>query len=122
MGDLPKVLVVEDNRMLQERFAERLEGKVTVLSAHTVEEARHLFAANPDVRVIALDGYLRPAFGDPRPPDTLPLVSEFRQTFRGKIIAMAFFPHHRQALVAAGCDHSCDKENLPQEIELLLGC
>lgn len=118
----PKVLVVEDNRMLQKVIAMRLEGKATVLAAHTVEEARRLFAANPDIRVIALDGYLSSALDGRRPPDTLPLIPEFHRTFQGKMIAMASSPDHRREMTEAGCDFQiCEKKLLPLEVELLLG-
>ncbi len=123
MSGLPKVLVVEDNEMLQRMFARKLEGKATVLAARTVEEARQLFAENPDVRVIALDGYLSSALDGDRPIDTLPLIGEFRETFTGTMIAMATFPGHRQEMTGAGCDFQiCEKRMLTREVEILLGC
>jgi len=123
MSGLPKVLVVEDNRMLQRMLTVRFEGRATVLSAYTIDEARALFAANRDsIHLIVLDGCLRSAF-QVQTPDTLPLIPEFRATFRGPIIAASSIVKFRRVMMEAGCDHKVDdKMMLLGEIERLLAC
>jgi DNA-binding NtrC family response regulator len=119
-GELPKVLVVDDDRGMHLMLALRLKGKAVLLSAHTLDEARALFAANRDsIRLVVLDGCLHSAF-QVQTPDTLPLIPEFRATFRGPIIAASSFPDFRQAMVKAGCTHNCDRDWLSREIERLL--
>jgi DNA-binding response OmpR family regulator len=117
---LPKVLVVEDDRMLQRMIALQLRDTATVLSAHTLDEARNLFANNPDVRLVVLDGCLGSAFRV-QIPDTLPLIPEMREIFHGPIIAASSFPSFREMMMGAGCDHHCvDKRGLSLEIRRLL--
>lgn len=117
---LPKVLIVEDDRMLQKALALRLGGKATVLSAHTLAEARELFVDNPDIGVVVLDGCLRSAF-QAQTPDTLPLIPEIRKTFCGPIIAASSIPRFRQMMMEIGCDHDCEeKRELPRQICRLL--
>lgn len=119
MNKLPKVLIVEDHRMLQAHFARELVGRVTLLQAHTVKEARQLFAEHPDIRVIVLDGCLCRRMG--REPDTLPLIGEFRQIFGGAMIAMSNDAKFRKMMLVAGCTCEIrDKTMLPREIERLI--
>lgn len=118
--EFPKVLVVDDDKWLQKMITLQLENGIAVLSAHTLAEARTLFAANPDIRLVVLDGCLRSAF-QVQTPDTLPLIPEIRETFRGPIIAASSIPSFRQVMMEAGCDHDCgDKRGLSREIRRLL--
>lgn len=120
MSGLPKVLVVEDKKMLQRALAMRFAGKADLLPAHNLAEARELFLAyRDDLRLVVLDGCLRSAF-QVQAPDTLPLIAEFRGTFQGPIIAASTISSFRRMMVEAGCSHECDKDELPGEIERLL--
>ena len=117
---LPKVLVVEDDRMLQRMIALQLRDVATVLSAHTLDEAREIFLGNPDVRLVVLDGCLGSVF-QVQIPDTLSLIPKMRETFHGPIIAASSFPSFREMMMGAGCDHRCDdKRKLSLEIRRLL--
>ncbi len=114
-----KVLVIEDSEMLQSFFARAMEEKVTVLQARTVAEAERLFAANPNIRAIALDGCLVPG-GDEL--TTLPLARKFRKNFVGPMIAMSSKPSYRRRLIEAGCDHEIsDKLTLPRKFFEIFG-
>ncbi len=121
MSGLPTVFVVDDDRMLHKVLIMKLGRGMTILSAHTLGEARNLFATYPDIRLIVLDGCLLHSSLQAKMPDTLPLVGEFRKTFRGPIIAASSNPDFRQMMMAAGCDHECDdKDQLPRVIGRLL--
>ena len=121
MSGLPRVFVVDDDRMLHKVLIMKLGRGMTILSAHTLGEARNLFAAYPDIRLIVLDGCLLRSSLQAKMPDTLPLVGEFRKTFRGPIVAASSNPNFRQMMMGAGCDHECeDKDLLAQVIERLV--
>ena len=74
-----------------------------------------LFSANPDLAAIVMDACVP---GDK--PTTPPLVWKFRQSFTGPIIAVSSSRVFREQLKAAGCDHACEKEDVPQELLRIL--
>lgn len=122
MSGLPKVLVVEDQKILLQHVVAKLRGRAIVLGAATIEDARKLFAEHPDVRVITVDGSLSRRSRAMREPETARLVQEFRRAFTGPMIAASSDPVHCRKLVEAGCDHEIEnKLMLPREIERLLG-
>ncbi len=117
---LPKVLLVDDNKDLHTTIEMGLEGEADLLSALTLESARELFTANPDIQIIVMDGCLNSAPGAVQTPETLPLIHEFRRTFRGPMIAASDFDSFREVMVLAGCDRECEKVRLLKELRFML--
>ena len=111
-----KVLIVEDHAPLQEVWKLALRGKVEIISAFSIEEAKEKFAANPDIVAIIVDACVPGS-----EPNTMSLLREFRATFNGLIIATSNVPEYRQDLVLAGCDIECEKHSVPKNLELFLG-
>ena len=111
-----KVLVVEDQDYLHDKWRRELDGKVVLVSALSIEEAEEKFSANPDIDAIVMDACVP---GDE--PTTPPLVRKFRETFTGPIIAISSLPEYRAKLVSAGCDHESRKDALPAKLLEVLG-
>lgn len=116
MEDLKKVIVVEDDIFFQEMFSRVLSNKVELLQAFTIKEAEKLFAENPDVSVIVMDACVPGS-----KPTTLPLVQKIRQTFSGPIIAASSLPEFRKELLIAGCNHECEKIDIPRMVLKIIG-
>lgn len=110
-----KILVVDDTKHWHFRWREELGDKVLIVSAFSIEEAREHFAANPDIVAIVMDACVP---GDR--PTTLPLVEEFRRTFKGPIVAVSSIPSYRKQLVIVGCDYESDKDYLSSKILKIL--
>ena len=109
---MKKVLIVEDRRSLHSAWRVELAGKVEVLSAYTIEEARELFDANrDDIAAIVLDACVP---GDD--PNTLPLAQEFGKVFGGPMIAISGDEFYRTLLMSAGCNHESEKNELSKKI------
>jgi DNA-binding NarL/FixJ family response regulator len=111
-----KVLIVEDQTWVHNHYHRKLDDKVSVISAFSIEEAETLFAANPDIAAIVLDACV-----PGNRPNTPPLARKFRSVFAGPMIATSSDKGYRQDLVAAGCDSESLKENLPEKLLQVLG-
>jgi len=111
-----KILIIEDDKtfhkMWGKMFQKRtLDHQILVLSVYNIEEAEKLFLANPDIRLIAIDGCV-PGIC----LNTLPLTRAIRQRFVGPMIAISSRSDYREKLMKAGCDYECEKFLLPQKI------
>ncbi len=116
-GEAIKVLVVEDKKAVCDFWQEVFQNTgLVILWAATLKAAVDLFAANPDVKVVVMDGCLE---GDGL--DTLPLVRLIRQSFTGPMIATSSLPEYQEQLRKAGCSHESDKGKLPFELLSILG-
>ncbi|MBU2595668.1 response regulator [Patescibacteria group bacterium] len=115
-GNVPKVLVVEDDLEWHRRWEKMLEGRVVILSAFSIKEAEEQFALHPDFSAIVMDVCVP---GDD--PTTPPLVRKFRETFKGPMIAVSSMRAYRVELLLAGCDHESEKGSLPQKLREVLG-
>ena len=113
---MKKVLLVEDDRFMHEWLSDKLNGKVELISAFSIEEAEQQFAANPDIAAIVMDACV-----PGNRPTTPPLVRKFRETFTGPMIAASTISAYKQMLIGAGCDHECEKENVPAKVLQVLG-
>ncbi len=111
-----RVLIVEDNRGVQNGYRALLEDRLEVVSALTRKEALDAFKANPDFAAIVMDACL-----EGNKPDTFGLISIFRRTFKGPMIAASSEDKYCDQLVEAGCDHKSTKENLPHKLYEILG-
>ncbi len=109
-----KILVVEDNKDMQDFYLESLRHLVNnliVLKAYTIEDAEKLFAKNTDIDLVIMDGCVP---GDKI--NTLPLIVKIRETFKGPMIAASRESGYQKQLIAAGCDYGVDKLELPNKI------
>lgn len=111
---LPRVLVIEDVEEFHDSYRRRLDGKVEVVSALNVEQAkaafeRYRFAA------IAVDACL----GTDR-PNTVALVEEFRRSYGGPMVAISGDLEFRHQLLDAGCNYECEKIQFPALILIVL--
>jgi len=107
----PRVLIVEDDPVLQMLWEDDLGSKVEVLSALTIQQAEELFANNPDVALVVMDACLYDSG-----IDTIPLVRKIRKTFHGPMISSSGNPKYQKLLREAGCDHSCKKREVPEKV------
>jgi CheY-like chemotaxis protein len=114
-NEKPKVLIVEDDEALQSCFELDLQDSARILAACSMQHARKQFAQHPDLAMIVMDACV-----PGNHPTTLPLVREFREQFQGPIIAVSSIDHYRKALLAAGCDHECDKSDVGATVLRLL--
>lgn len=113
--DLPKVLVVDDQRTIHMLFRARYEGILRGLHARTIDEARSLFETNTDIRIIIMDACV-----PGRTPTTTDLVQEFRRTFHGPIIGCSNDSHNLPLMRQAGCSHVSEKQNVWNVLDSLL--
>lgn len=105
-----RVLIVEDNDVLQECWRDRLGDKIEIVSALTIEEAEAQFDANPDFAAIAMDACV--PGGE---INTQPLVRKIRSSgFAGPMIAMSNESKFNDMLVEAGCNHKSEKARMPK--------
>lgn len=111
-----KVLLLDDDNLIQAEWAFRLPAEVQALSAFDIEDAERYVRENPDIALIAVDGCV-----PGNHLNTLPFVREARQAFRGPMVAVSSNPDFRFELLAAGCDYACEKSALPEKICELLG-
>jgi DNA-binding response OmpR family regulator len=112
---MKKVLIVEDDPNWQRRWAEKLNSKVQIISAYTVETAKKIFARTPDIDAIIMDACVPGSV-----PTTLNLTVQFRRTFKGPIITASSDETYRQELMEAGCDHESPKEKVVSKVLSLL--
>ncbi len=109
---MKKVLIVEDVDRYQQQYARELQGKVTVLPARSITEARKLFSENEDSDLIVMDACV----DNDESPDTRELVSAIRRTFNGPMIASSGLPEYRDILVEWGCSHKASKDDVPKKV------
>ncbi|MFH1454894.1 MAG: hypothetical protein ABIF22_01070 [bacterium] len=108
-----KILLIEDDEMIldlyKERFYRSVGGKIILLIATSIIEARELFEVNKDIKIIIFDGCIK---GPGKHPNTLSLVDDFRRTFNGHMISVSNRQDYRSMLFNAGCDYQCNKEDV----------
>jgi CheY-like chemotaxis protein len=112
-----KVLIIEDDKPLLETMMAFLEGWLNVVSADSVDSAREVFAAHPDLDAIVMDGCIE---GPGELPNSLVLVLEFRRTFKGPMIAVSNSDEYQDRLMEAGCDHKSYKGHVHRKLKELL--
>ena len=109
---LPTVLVVEDEKEFHRIFRTRLKGRVTLIVASDLDEAYHLFIANPNFAAIVVDACV-----PGNRPNALWLVVELRRLgYQGPMVAISSLMRYRIDMLAAGCDHECLKLELPEKV------
>ncbi|MEK7574787.1 MAG: response regulator [Patescibacteria group bacterium] len=109
-----KVLIVEDDRVVQSGYCRALDDRVALLHAFSIEQARIMFHANSGLALIVMDGFM------PGDVSTIPLVHEFRAAgFTGPMLASSTSAEISLKLVEAGCSYKCPKRGVVAEIELL---
>jgi len=112
---MKKVLIIEDDiyiaKMYREYFDQGIMAEMIIrLTASSIKEAREKFNENKDISVIVFDGVVvGPA---DKLPNTSELVSEFKKSFRGTMIAASGIPAYDEVLVKAGCDFFCEKSQV----------
>lgn len=114
------ILIVEDDKGLQDIFKMRLEFEGhTVLQAFCVVEAQMHFRSHRDeIELIIVDGYMNP---DDQVRTTLGLIETLRDyfEFKGPMIAASNDPTMREDQMAAGCDHVI-RQNKSEAIDIAL--
>ena len=125
--DRLKVLIVEDEEVMQLLWRAEIEEKVgdggEVLQAFTKEEGDLLLDAHaPDIAVMVVDACV---LG--KVPNTIPLVEKARKLLgeQRPIIAVSGKEEFQRMLAAAGCNYLCsqkcdplcpEKQQLPQMV------
>ena len=113
---MKKALIVDDNSFLHLMWREALSGRVEVIFASSIEEAKREFALNPDVDAIVVDSCVSGCG-----LNTVPLIQEFRLAFKGPMLGISDVPLFQQKLVEAGCNYSCEKKFLIVKLCEILG-
>lgn len=111
------VLVVDDETKRFDGWKIGLRGRVDVIFASSILEAREAFARHASkIAAIAMDACVP---GDS--PNTLSIVRQFRETFNGPMVAISGSPNYRKQLMDAGCDYQSPKDEVPTKILEVLG-
>lgn len=115
---LPVIFIVEDNADTVEAYTEVLRGSAVVVAATTVPEAEAVIASGIPFAAVLMDGCLTG-----HELETEPLVRLLRDGgFPGPVIATSSRSEFQERLLAAGCDHACDKGDAWKlALELLRG-
>ncbi len=125
MGNLPKILVVEDDLSCQKLWPDFLVGYVEMIFARTIAEAENLFALHPDIAAITLDGSVPQNDNDVVKDGkltTTPLARYFRTMgFRGLIIAASSNDESNSELMKAGCNAAVVKFDYTDYIRKAFG-
>jgi DNA-binding NtrC family response regulator len=116
-----KILMIEDDVSIFESLKMLMEmvfkdENLSILNAVSIDEARKQFELNTDIDIITFDGCVK---GGGAEPNTLPLVEEFKKTFKGILIAAS--SRYNEELLKAGCQHETMKSDIPQKIMQILG-
>lgn len=107
---MKKVLVVEDHEAVQTAIYNGLKNSAAVLQASGSQQARELFAANPDISIILMDFNI----GDPK-VNGATLTSDFRKAgYNGLIVAMGDDEWARKLMMKNGATHEIDKRLVVQ--------
>ena len=114
---MPVVLIAMTSDDDQTRYKEKLGGKVILLQAHTLKEARDLFAQNiKDISVIVVGSYLKKNQDD-RPSkklNTCDLVEDFcSKGFNDRIIAASDDKNICIRLIQSGCVYDSKMKAVP---------
>ena len=119
---IKKVFVIEDSIFFHKLWGKALEGKVELIWAISIEEAKVKFADNPDITAIVMDGCIIEGGALSKALNTESLVKEFHQIKpEVPIIAVSGNPEFREKLVQAGCSHECRKHSVPAKLCKILG-
>ncbi len=107
MQDEPtvKVLVVEDDIDVAQRYQGNLRHDAAVLIGETISQAEIHFRNNPDLSPIIMDACV-----PGEDINTLPLLELIRKTFPGPIIAASNSEYYNEKLLENGCDHMATKK------------
>ncbi len=112
-----KVLIVEDEEVLQDLWKEMLTRggcPIEIFSAFTLEEAREIFAENDEWDAIVVAGCIVGFMFN-----TAGLVEFFRESFSGPIIAAS--SRFNPELIEAGCNFRVDKKsNVSEKLKEVL--
>jgi hypothetical protein len=111
-----KVLFVEDEPLHFIFWAERLPKNIEIIQAFSIGEAREKFEKNPDFAAIVVDACVPGSW-----PNTHNLVSDFRETFSGPMIAISHLEPFRRKLLQYGCDHEAEKAEIPEKLLEVIG-
>ena len=109
---MKKILIVEDDRVVQNQYSHVFRDKVSTLQAFSIKEARSLFSENPDVDLIVMDACVDNLYEI----DSLGLISEMRETFLGPMVASSRSPVFQDKLMNAGCDYKASKFQVPEKV------
>ena len=99
-----KILLVEDDQLLQLSWSDALRGRARIISALSIPEAEQRFLEHPDIAVIVMDACVPGSI-----INTPPLVARLRANFFGPMIANSSHAPYCRELIQAGCDHECPK-------------
>lgn len=124
---MKKVLLVDDKPIVHWLWKLGGSDQFTFLDAYTIEQARELFNANPDIAAVVMDACVGSPMGvSSRIPirewgfNTRELISELRQRFKGPIIAAPSQCWHFKLMKIAGCNHHCWKWGVARLLRKLL--
>jgi CheY-like chemotaxis protein len=113
----PIVLIVEDDSLLQETYADLLGNHIQLYAAFTIEDALSYFDLHQHTLVAIVVDACVPG----NTPNTLPVVRHIRESgFAAPIMATSSNPDYREQLVAAGCSHSCEKKDVAKVLMQIL--
>jgi len=123
---LKKILIVEDDEIIQDGYAGLLNGFAEVLQAKTIQQAGiFLTDKHEDVALMVFDGNV------PWEPEgnfgtTVSLIAGIRAggtcdgKFTGPMIATSSSKRLLAEQIVAGCDYACPKKNVPELVKLLI--
>jgi len=113
---MQRILIIEDDLMIQSLFARCLEDRFDIEAAYTLEEAEKKFEAGQGAfSLIVVDACLGGAG-----LETLSLVCKMSTSFRGPIIASSSCSENRRIMLRSGCTHETEKMNVPRLVAKLL--
>jgi len=105
-----KILLLEDSEAwldLYRRYLDLADVEVTIFSSPSIAGAKEIIAANPDMRIVVVDGNVV----DGKIDDTCAFVRELRtEGFAGHMIAASADISWRLSLVDAGCNRNYEGE------------
>lgn len=111
------ILIIEDDTLLQETYADILGEEFTVHTAFTVKDAESLFLLHRN----SLGAVVVDACVPGNTPNTIPLVRYMRAAgFEGPIIATSGDPDFQEELMRAGCSHQSGKAEVIATLQDLL--
>lgn len=98
MGELPKILIVEDDQDCADVYKDCLDGLAIVVLANNSEDADRLFAEHADIDGIMMDGEF------PGERSSVELVIKWKRTFTGPFAAMSGNARVQEELLRSGCN------------------
>lgn len=100
---MPMVLIIEDESDWQRIYQDRLDRDIRIIKAYSIAAARQKMLDHAPVDLMVVDGYLGPQSSLDA---TIQMVKDFRQTFKGPMVAASANVKTNALLMSAGCD-SC---------------